>query len=490
MSFPVDYACLTRADKARIQKDLTIVRPAEGPPRRDRFGGTIEPVPPPPFPFYAISPDHGEIALPLAYFTRTFGADLEGESFGAAARIDVTPLIPPRDAQVSVIAEALAHLRATGGVLIKMPPGFGKTITSLMIGAALGLKMAVISPRSILDTQWKASAHDVFGPGFDVFNLPPASAMRKSTPARIAAAGMLTALQTRSAVPDYRDLLKSVGTLIIDESHMACTEQMVAALMAYTPRYVIALSATPFRNDAADSMITHIVGDAIVERESSRDYIVYTVSTGVLIPETRSPATGMFNYTEYETDLSNSAEYNAAIVELIVSQPARKFIALFTRAAHAEAVSDMLTERGITSAAMTRARKSYTDCRALCGTFNKISTGFDAKAFSTGFDGMNPDAVIFANTVKTYQRFEQCAGRGMRANAGVTPAVFWMLTDNKVAKRHLGGLKKHIKATCGRIEPWAPAAPAEAAACYAEAASETSQRPSDQDDCEDTGECE
>ena len=51
-------------------------------------------------------------------------------------------------------------------------------------------------------------------------------------------------------ISDYKD----IGFLIVDEVHVMATKVMVEAFQYITPRYCLALSATPYRSDGLDEV--------------------------------------------------------------------------------------------------------------------------------------------------------------------------------------------------------------------------------------------
>lgn len=463
MSFPVVAEHLNDEERARIAKELEIV-----PTVPPSFGKGVQQSAAPPFGFYTHEGEN--IKLPLSFARELFGAESVPGEFAWGKLSSSSVRLPMRSHQVSIIEEAKAHLIQHSTTTIQVPPGTGKTIMAISIAVVLGLKFAIVFPRSTLQSQWtKSIARVILGDDNPACLKEAASFIcepsQAAVEARATASGKakkgaravsledfqaIVALGERAAsVP--KEMRAQVGTLIIDEAHLCCVPSLVPALLAFSPRYVIALTATLERSDGAHQMIRHLAGWHEVFRRPTRPYKVIAFQTGIPIRETLNRVTKLLDYTQYCNDLALNEEFSKAIVDVVVANATRKFVILFTRVDHAERVSAAIREKGVSSEVMCGARKMYTDCRALCGTFGKISTGFDASTFATDFDGEDPDTLILVNGVKQSATFAQSAGRIMRARKDVTPAVVWMLTHNAVSTRHLSGMRKFIRENGGEV---------------------------------------
>ena len=60
-----------------------------------------------------------------------------------------------RDYQKPIVDIVMPKLKKTGGGLISIPPGRGKTVLAIWIAAKLKLKTLVIVHKSFLMDQWK-----------------------------------------------------------------------------------------------------------------------------------------------------------------------------------------------------------------------------------------------------------------------------------------------------------------------------------------------
>jgi len=247
------------------------------------------------------------------------------------------------------------------------------------------------------------------------------------------------------------EVREQIGTLILDEVHLGCIPSAVEAILAFSPKYVIALTATLERDDGNHEMVKLLTGCELAFVPPTRPYRLVSFQTDVRATEKMSML-GTLDYGALCGELAGSEDYNESIVNIVVNNPTRKYILLCKLVTHAQTLSDMINERGIKSDTMAGSKKTYADCKALVGTYSKISVGFDAATFCSDFDGVSPDCLILCATTKKWQTYTQSVGRVMRAKDGVVPIVVWMLSRNAITTRHLGGLKKYIQSTEGTIE--------------------------------------
>ena len=64
-------------------------------------------------------------------------------------------------------------------------------------------------------------------------------------------------------------LRNKVGTLIIDEAHCFCSESRIKALLAFTPRFTIAETATPIKDNGMHKIIQSIAGTHYIKKISN-----------------------------------------------------------------------------------------------------------------------------------------------------------------------------------------------------------------------------
>lgn len=468
MAFPVQLSVLSVEEKTKIAEDLTITPKAPSTSGKFPFRSgdlkslatTIGSSVAPPFKFLKASKEKDELRIPLFYATEMFGKEAVFESSSTwteASFKGVEPRIELKEPQKEIIKEAMEHIFNTGCTTIQAQPGAGKTVMAIYIAIKLGLKTAILVPREPLVKQWISTIEKLLGVDEKettiayVPDQPSAEKKKFSSDAELPSQQFIVVLGERGNCLPER-FKETFGTLIIDEAHMCCVTSWVDNLLNFSPRNIIALSATLERNDEAHRMMHLLAGSHDIFRPPTREYRLIPFQTNVQIEEKTNKITKKLDYTSFCSDLSQNETFNDAVLRIVVENPERKFIVLSKLVSQVKYLNAKLLEKGVKSDIMCGSRKSYKDCKVLIGTFSKISVGFDAATFSVDFDGESPNTLIFCHGVKEWQNYSQSVGRVMRASPEVTPVVVWMLSKNTITTKHLQGLKKYMCETGAKIE--------------------------------------
>ena len=341
-----------------------------------------------------------------------------------------------REDQKVVIEEAMASIKVTKSLTLKLPVGFGKTILGSTMASMIGLKTFIVAPRVSLFIQWKTSI-EMVSPGSTVHIVGGEKGQSPIEEADF----VIGSVSASTKLPP------TIGTIIIDECHMLCVSSTVK-LLDLTPEYVIGLSATPERTDGLHSMMKLLIGDRVISRLPEREYVVKRVDVPVTVEE--SYTTKGINVVDMYRKLSESQEMNERVLNIIIDNPERKFIILTKLVDHVHHLSEMLNGQGISCGVLCGKMKTYEDSRVLIGTMSKIGTGFDEATSCESFMGRPSDSLILFHVPKAYQIFAQCGGRAMRSLE--VPVIYVMLPLNELPNRHFNGLKTYIQSTGGRIE--------------------------------------
>ena len=76
-----------------------------------------------------------------------------------------------------------------------------------------------------------------------------------------------------------RQLFSKYGVLIVDEAHTSCSIENSKALLNFTPKFAIALTATPYRDDDLDKILFLHFGPFVVSRKLFRSFNYYIKET-------------------------------------------------------------------------------------------------------------------------------------------------------------------------------------------------------------------
>jgi len=217
-----------------------------------------------------------------------------------------------------------------------------------------------------------------------------------------------------------------VGHLIIDECHRCPSRTFSEAVTAFDSKYMLGLSATPFRRDGLSRLIYWHLGD--VAHEVKKEDLL---QTGDIVP-----AQVITRETNFRTWLDPREEYSSMLTEvtrdpernqLIASDVAEEAkngggisLVLSDRKAHCEALRALLGRQRIVSELLTGDiangerqqvidRLNQDKIRVLIATGQLIGEGFDCRQLSTLF---------LATPIRFDGRLIQYLGRVLRPAPG------------------------------------------------------------------------
>lgn len=320
-----------------------------------------------------------------------------------------------REEQKTIQTEAIQHLNQQGSILIACFPGFGKTITTLSISSKIGLKTLVLVNRVILIDQWVASIKNFFQEGVRVQVLGPNNEMEQEADFYI-----MNAINTeKRKFDDYN----RIGLAIVDECHLMITSVFVRALGYVCPRYLIGLSATPFRPDGLDVLLDIYFGTERIVREMFRRHIVYKVNTNIVM-EGEENAQGTLDWNSVLQKQMSNPSRNNFIKEVCLFFKTRNILVLCKRVAQVKELQQLIAAHTSTSTLKGNENEFDTECRVLIATVAKVGVGFS-------FDKL--DMLVLACDLKEY--YLQFVGRVFR-KPEVVPIIIDIVDKNPVLFRH------------------------------------------------------
>ena len=339
-----------------------------------------------------------------------------------------------REEQLIVKQEAVEILNKRGSVILSMYCGFGKTITSINLATTIGMKTLVIVNKLVLMSQWEESVRR-FAPSAKVMKVTPAKA-------KGAADADFIIMNAINMPKMGREFFENVGTVIVDEAHLIMAETVSKCMNVVSPRYLIGLTATPYRPDGLDSLLEFYFGTDKIVRDLYREHIVYKVNTG-FEPTVEFTEQGRLNWGSVLDSQSKDQARNDLIVDIISKHKDRTFLVLVKRVEQGELLERLLTEAGEDVTSLVGAKQTFeASSRILLGTCSKVGTGFDHPTL---------DTLLLAADVEEY--FIQYLGRCMRTRDGV-PIVFDLVDENGVLKKHYNTRKKIYKKHGGKIQDY------------------------------------
>lgn len=339
-----------------------------------------------------------------------------------------------RDEQKNIKDEAIENLNTFGTCLISAYPGFGKTCTSIYITSKIKLKTLIVLNRLVLMQQWE-EAIKKFCPKASVHCLKPGKKFPDVDPDYV----IINAINVSKF---GRDFYKDFGTVIVDEAHLIMSQVLSQSLFYLCPRYLIGLSATPYRPDGMDRLMSLFFSEHKIIRTLKRTHKVFRVDTG-FTPEVEFDRNGKVIWGFILEQQCSNRERNDLIVKIIQDHPDRIFLVLSKRIEQAQHLHDRLKEKGESVALLIGSSTTFEkEARILIGTSSKIGVGFDHARMN---------ALVLASDLEQY--FIQYLGRVFRTEE-VEPIVFDLVDNNSILKKHYSTRKRVYEESGGYIEKY------------------------------------
>ena len=431
MSVVFDLKDLDIETSNKIAKKLTF-RPK--PPKFQKFLG-FQPSTEPIRMFY---PENGKVRLPYAfassYFKKKYHHDKEYPKIYEDPNKKFTGKLLER--QIEPFKEAVHYLKRFNTVTIALYPGFGKTFMGSMLSWYLNKYTCILVHRDNVGKQWVKTFKQYFTDFTDediwfVDNKP------KKDPK------ILVCMDGRvDKIP--QELKDKIGCLIIDEAHCFCCPSKVKPLLSFSPRYIIAETATPEKDNGMEVIIQSICGKHYIQKTSIKPYYFFIIQTN-LEYETDDSKNIFCELTNKQTE---SKERNDLILKLLENNQHYKTIIAGNRKDHCKHISKRLEDIGLESSELYGSIKNYKTKNILIGTGSKMGVGFDEANFCDDYDGRPSDLLMMLYTFASWAPFEQVRGRGMRAEK---PNVIIFNDKHPITRKHMTKIRKWVRETNGII---------------------------------------
>lgn len=246
---------------------------------------------------------------------------------------------------------------------------------------------------------------------------------------------------TRKHLPE---LSQKFGHLVVDECHRVPSTLFTQTVSAFPPRYLLGLSATPYRRDGLGKLIGWSMG---IHRVTV-DRTTLHQTGAILRPKVIRRKTDFWyqyrdDYLAMISALIEDRRRNQLIAGDVDHQAQQDGLSLVVsdRTSHLQALANMISVKHAVLTGKTPAGKrreivgtlSNGDIRVLLSTTPLISEGFDCPALV---------AVFLASPVKFSGRLLQVVGRVLRPEKGKQPVVFDYIDQNIGVLRHQAGCRQ------------------------------------------------
>ena len=367
---------------------------------------------------YPFEVKNDDIILPFAYATRVLKLKRKDRGDYPQMTLDFKGTLRPEQKEVK--KEATSVLSKTGSILLSMYCGFGKSATAMSLACSIGFKTLVIVNKIVLMKQWEEG----------ILNFcPDATVQRVTTKSKKQDADFYI-MNAQNVEKMGVSFFSDVGTVVIDEAHLVMAETLSKCLQHVFPRYLIGLTATPYRPDGLDKLLTLYFGKHKIIRELYREHTVQKVVTGFK-PTIEYAANGRVNWGVVLDSQANDDQRNELIVRLLQFYDDKNFLVMVKRIAQGEWLEARLRELGESVTSLLGTSQEFDgDSRILIGTSSKIGVGFDHPRLN---------ALLLATDVEEY--FIQYLGRVFRTKDGM-PLIVDLVDDYSILAKHWNTRRK------------------------------------------------
>ncbi|NBZ96968.1 MAG: hypothetical protein EBR40_11200 [Proteobacteria bacterium] len=304
------------------------------------------------------------------------------------------------------------------------------TITSLSIASKIKLRTLIFVNKLVLMEQWKQSILSCYGP---------------KTKYQVIQGGntiidqdchfyIMNALNC-----DKYDLSSlRVGFVIVDECHLMMTKILSNALFTIQPRYLLGLSATPYRSDGFDVLLELFFGLHRVVRPLHRLHHIFVVNTKIKF-HIEKDARGNTIWNSAIQQQCMNIKRNHYIFKLCVEDYKDRNILILTKRIDQMRVIKTLFEKHCMGNEISIFQDSFNkNARVLMATFQKVGTGFSHDKL---------DMLILGCDTEEY--FIQYLGRVFR-RPDVVPIIIDIVDQHPIFSRHFQKRKK-VYIECGGV---------------------------------------
>ncbi len=245
MSLIIDIESLDNDDREKINNDLTLKI-------ENKIGGLVKTL-------YIYEIINNNIYIPFSYaVTQLNRKRRERKEFSVMKTKFCASLRPE---QQIVKDEAIQFLNKTGSVIVSCYTGFGKTVGAISLAQTIKLKTLIIVNKIVLINQWKESI---------ITFCPEAKVQKLTTKSKFDESADFYIVNAINVEKFGKNFFNDIGLCVIDEAHLIMAETLSRSLKYISPRYLIGLTATPYRPDGFEILLELYFGKNKIIREMNR----------------------------------------------------------------------------------------------------------------------------------------------------------------------------------------------------------------------------
>lgn len=330
-----------------------------------------------------------------------------------------------RDYQQAALADILRRDFGT----LPAPTGSGKTVIALAAIAARKQPALVVCHTRELADQWVDRIETFLG--------VPAKEVGIIGNGRREIGERITVGLVQSLYKVADQVVPHVGHLVVDECHRAPSRTFTEAVTAFDCRYMMGLSATPFRRDGLSRLIYWHLGDVVHKIDQGPLIEAGSIlQAEVIVRETdfRPTVDPSEQYSTMLSELTHDPARNGLIVADVVAESRNgggTCLVLSDRKSHCQALADLLTLRGVRAEVLTGSLAPR-QRRGIIGRLNRGKIGVlvaTGQLIGEGFDCRGLSTLFLACPIRFSGRLLQYLGRVLRPAHGKSRARVYDYID-------------------------------------------------------------
>ena len=330
------------------------------------------------------------------------------------------------------------------GVLVA-PPGAGKTVMGCFVVAKRSLPTLILSHRKPILEQWRVQLTALLDLSSQQIGQVGGGRNRRSGIVDVAM------IQSLKSIPDLETFYADYGLIIVDECHHLPAFTFEGCIRKAPIRYILGLTATPYRRDGLQSIITMQCGPVRHKMEDAPTDFSLKLNvraTSFTLPTDESPS-----IQDVFRSLVKDEGRNALIEEDIIRalDQGRQCLLLSHWKEHCQLFADRLIQRGkvpflLTGALGKKQRASILKSIENTSPQKELLVIATGQYLGEGFDCPRIDTLFLAFPVSFKGKIVQYVGRALRNYRGKSSVRVYDYFDAKMpilSKMHFRRLKTY-----------------------------------------------
>jgi superfamily II DNA or RNA helicase len=303
-----------------------------------------------------------------------------------------------RPYQINIADIYLKAAKKTGGGIISIGCGRGKTVIGLYIAASINMKTLVVVHKEFLAEQWKERILGDSSKGIKGF-LPTARVgLLQGKTIDVYDKDIVIAMVQSLSQKEYSEtILKDFGLVIYDECHHLSAEVFSRALIKTATKYTLGLSATPTRKDGLTYVFKYFLGDTVYSESQNEDNTImvrglHYINEDINYCNHELNRMGDLNRPKMINNICACERRNKVILDTLSTliNEGRKVLVLSDRKEHLNYLKNQITLTitnatcGLYVGGMKQSDLKISEEKdIILGTYPMVSEGFDCPTLDT-----------------------------------------------------------------------------------------------------------